>query len=107
MSWSGALRQSAPLRPLVTFRDARREILDIQFRRLSGRLSRASLYAGLTRILDLDASTPVGKPPVFCYYIAHKTHRMTAGGYSEWSKWQWLDQLADLWPEVERYLLDR
>jgi hypothetical protein len=102
-----ALREGAPLRPLVEFRDARRDVMDLQFRRPSRRVSRVSLYAGLTRILDIDAKIEVGAPAELRFLIAHETHRRTAEDYPTWASWQPLERLAGRWPEVARYLLER
>lgn len=102
------LRPGGAMRPLVEFRNARQEIMDIQFRRPSRVVSRASLYAGLTRPLDLDIRTVPGKDPEFRFFVAHDTHREAAlrFGYEGWS-WQPLGQLAARWREVDRYLGER
>lgn len=100
-----ALVPGGELRPVVEFRNDRQEIMDLQFRRPSGRVSRMSLYAGLTRILDIDARTIAGKDPEFRFFIAHETHRRRAGNMDAWGAWQPLHKLVAHWPDVERYLL--
>jgi hypothetical protein len=103
-----SLRPGEAMRPLIEFRNERRDIFDVQFRRPSGRISRASLYAGLTRPLDVDSRIIAGKEPEFRFFVAHDTHREVAirFGYEKWS-WQPLEELAARWSEVSQYLAER
>jgi hypothetical protein len=102
-----ALKVGEALRPLIDFRNMRQDIMDVQFRRPSGITSRASLYAGLTRILDVDVHTLKGKAPKYRFFIEHETHRRAAPNWKSWASWQPLDRLMDVWPKVEHYLLER
>jgi hypothetical protein len=104
-----SLRPGGAFRPLVEFRGARQQIMDLQFRRPTGRVSRVSLYAGLTRPLDLDARIFPGGGPEFRFHVAHDTHRRAAlrYGYEAWSSWQPQGELANRWPQVARYLVER
>ncbi|MEX1263856.1 MAG: hypothetical protein WEE66_07970 [Actinomycetota bacterium] len=103
-----SLRPGEAMRPLIDFRNERQDIFDVQFRRPSGRISRASLYAGLTRPLDVDARIIGSKKPEFRFFVAHRTHRDVAirFGYERWS-WQPLEELAARWSEVSQYLAER
>jgi hypothetical protein len=103
-----SLRPGEAMRPLIEFRNERKAIFDVQFRRPSGRISRASLYAGLTRPLDMDVRIIAGKEPEFRFFVAHKTHRDVAKrfGYETWS-WQPLEVLAARWAEATQYLAER
>jgi hypothetical protein len=103
-----SLQPGEAMSPLIAFRNERQDIFDVQFRRPSGRVSRASLYAGLTRPLDLEVRTIVGNDPEFRFLVAHDTHWKVAirFGYEMWS-WQPLEELATRWSEVTQYLLQR
>src|SRR4051794_26760987 len=96
-----SLRPGEAMRPLIEFRNERQDIFDVQFRRPSGRISRASLYAGLTRPLDVDVRIVAGKAPDVRFFVAHDTHREVAlrFGYETWS-WQPIDELASRWGDV-------
>jgi hypothetical protein len=104
----GSLRPGEAMRPLIEFRNDHQGILDVQFRRPSSRVSRASLYAGLTRPLDVDVRTVAGGDPEFRFFVAHDTHRDVAKrfGYESWS-WQPLEELGGHWSRVIQYLAER
>lgn len=102
-----ALKVGQPLRPVIEFRNARQQVMDVQFRRPSGRRSRASLYAGLTRILDVEALVLKGKDPDFRFFIEHETHKKAAPDWKTWAKWGSLDRMEELWPQVKSYLRNR
>jgi hypothetical protein len=103
-----SLRPGEPMRPLIEFQKERQDIFDVQFRRPSRSISRASLYAGLTRPLDVDVRIIAGREPEFRFFVAHKTHRDVAMrfGHDTWS-WQPLEELGARWAGVTRYLAER
>jgi hypothetical protein len=102
-----ALKVGQPLRPVIEFRNARQQMMDVQFRRPSGRRSRASLYAGLTRILDVEVLMLKDQDPQFRCFIEHETHREAAPDWRTWATWASVDRMVELWPAVEGYLRQR
>ncbi len=88
-----------PLASLLTFRALDPSLRDVQLRREPwGTRSWASLYLGLTSVLDVDEHA--GKFRL----RAHDTHKKRGHFDESWTLWRTLDQLVVLWPEVEQYL---
>jgi hypothetical protein len=102
-----ALKPGRPLRPLVDLRSSRQSTMDQQFRRPSGRISRLSVYAGLTRILDVDVRVRATQDPEYRFFIEHQTHRQATSHHDAWSAWQSLAALSRHWPAVRSYLDER
>lgn len=76
-------------------------LFDLQLRRDtrgSNPVSWASLYYGLTSVLDLEERQGSVR------LSAHKTHRSRGGFQEEWSDWQEPAKLDDAWPQVFAYL---
>ena len=91
-----------PLSGVFRWRDTDRRLRDVQLRRQpKGSRSWASLYVGLTSILDIDELGGRFR------LRAHATHQLN-GGYGSswpaWGAWQTADQLAKNWPDVLAYL---
>jgi hypothetical protein len=84
---------------LLERRSSRPEIADVQLRRdQRGHRSWASLYLGLTSVLDLDERHGQFR------LRAHPTHK-AAGHFDEsWGEWQDPTRLGNLWPEIDAYL---
>ena len=102
-----SLKAGQPLGPVIEFRNEHQDLMDVQFRRPSGRMSRASVYAGLTRVLDVDVKVVNDAAPLFRYFIEHETHRKAAPDWRDWAIWGPLEGMQELWPAVERYLQER
>lgn len=102
-----ALKPGGHLRSLVEFRNNHQDLIDLQFRRPSRLVSRVSLYAGMTRIIDVDVRASAGWDAKSRFHIAHETHRRMAQHYPAWNVWQSLGELAGRWPQVEEYLVER
>ena len=84
---------------LLERRASRPDIADVQLRREQrGSRSWASLYLGLTSVLDLDERHGQFR------LRAHATHK-AAGHFDEaWGQWQDSASLGDRWSEVDDYL---
>jgi hypothetical protein len=84
---------------LLERRTSRPEIADVQLRREQrGDRSWASLYLGLTSVLDLDEHHGLFR------LRAHPTHK-AAGQFDEaWGQWQEPDRLGERWSQVDAYL---
>ena len=76
-------------------------LFDLQLRRDTkgaNPISWASLYYGLTSVLDLEERGGQFR------IVAHKTHR-TRGGFDDaWSEWQEQSALDRAWPSVAKYI---
>ncbi|MDP9398648.1 MAG: hypothetical protein M3P96_12905, partial [Actinomycetota bacterium] len=93
-----ALSPGGPLHGAVAWRHEDVGLRDVQLRRQpKGSGSWASLYLGLTSVLDIHEQRGLFR------LAAHNTHR-AAGFDPSWRSWQALEALAQQWPRVERYL---
>ncbi len=93
-----ALSPGGPLHSAVGWRHHDLGLRDVQLRKQpKGSGSWASLYLGLTSVLDIHEQRGLFR------LAAHNTHR-AAGFDPSWRSWQPLDELAQQWPRVERYL---
>lgn len=88
-----------PGKVLLEWRSRDPTIFDVQLRRApKGNVSWASLYCGLTSILDLEERDRSFR------LSAHKTHRDRGGFDTAWGAWAPAEELADQIPHVARYL---
>ncbi len=88
-----------PLASLLAFRALDPSLRDVQLRREPwGTRSWASLYLGLTSVLDVDERAGQFR------LRAHDTHKKRGQFNESWTQWRTLDQLVVIWPEVEKYL---
>lgn len=93
-----ALRKS-PMNAVLARRATDTGIFDVQLRSApKGKTDWATLYYGLTSILDIDARN--GKFRL----RAHDTHKVNGGFDSSWSTWQPSSAIEAQWPQVETYL---
>lgn len=85
---------------LRAVRDREPMLFDIQLRsdRPKGRRSWATLYYGLTSLLDVDESKGLFR------LRAHKTHQAAGGFDPSWSQWMSSSEVDAIWNDVERYL---
>ncbi|MFN8035390.1 MAG: hypothetical protein U0V73_05605 [Acidimicrobiia bacterium] len=84
---------------LIATRSSNPGRFDVQLRRnRSGLRSWASLYAGLTTILDVDEQNGLFR------LRAHPTHRKAGGFNSDWHSPQTRSELAAAWPAVMQYV---
>jgi hypothetical protein len=84
---------------LLERRASRPAIADVQLRREQrGGRSWASLYLGLTSVLDLDEHHGQFR------LRAHDTHKAIGHFDETWGQWQYPGLLGDRWSEVEDYL---
>lgn len=75
------------------------DVVDVQLRREPrGRRSWATLYVGLTSILDLDERAEQYR------LRADATHRAKGGFAPGWNTWQSASHLAASWPQISKYL---
>jgi hypothetical protein len=74
------------------------ELADVQLRRAQEAACHASLYIGLTSVLNLQE-----RAGLFAL-SAHKTHREQGGFDPRWSTFREPAALSDDWPAVEEYL---
>jgi len=94
-----ALRPDGPLHGAVTWCAGDPSLRDLQLRRApKGPTSWASLYVGLTSVLDVVEQH--GQFRV----TAHTTHRAAGGFNAAWGAWQSIGDLTAAWPEVRGYL---
>jgi len=88
-----------PLSSLLAFRALDPFLRDVQLRREPwGKRSWASLYLGLTSVLDVDERGGRFR------LTAHDTHQKRGHFDGAWTQWQTLDELLVFWPDVEEYL---
>ena len=88
-----------PLSDVVAWRDADLGLRDVQLRREpKGRRSWASLYLGLTSVLDIDERDGAFR------LRTHKTHATRACFEAGWTSWRTLPELVTVWPDVQAYL---
>lgn len=75
-------------------------LFDLQLRsdRPKGNLSWATLYYGLTKLLDVEERNEEFK------LDAHATHREAGSFNPAWQKWMTLEELVRVTPDVARYL---
>jgi len=73
-------------------------LADVQLRRAQGPECHASLYVGLTSVLNVHE-----RRGQFAL-SAHKTHKLAGGFDGSWSAFQSAATLAEDWPAVEGYL---
>jgi hypothetical protein len=94
-----ALTAGGPLHGLIERRQTAPRLLDVQLRRAAwGKRCWASLYYGLTSVLDVEESA--GR-----YRLrAHPKHQETGGFQPSWAEWQPMAALTAAWPQVDRYL---
>jgi hypothetical protein len=84
---------------LVDYARQARYPIDLQFRRdAKGKRSTATLYVGLTAVLNLHASSKG------FWLDVHKTHQKNGGFDSSWTTRRTKAELAEIWPDVELYL---
>ena len=94
-----ALRPGGPLHGAVAWCAQDPDLRDLQLRREpKGPASWASLYVGLTSILDIYEQGGRFR------LTAHPTHRQAGGFDGKWSTWQALEELASGWPAIKLYL---
>jgi hypothetical protein len=94
-----ALRPGGPLRQLVEWRDGDLSVRDVQLRREpKGKRCWATLYLGLTSVLDIDELGGRFR------LRAHATHRLLGHFDDSWNSWVELEALAARVPEVLAYL---
>jgi hypothetical protein len=94
------LRPTGPLHSLIQWRQADPSLRDVQLRKQpKGPASWASLYLGLTSVLDVYEQGGQFR------LAAHRTHRSDGGFDPAWAVWQSLDAIAERLPQVEQYLL--
>jgi hypothetical protein len=94
-----ALSEDGPLHGAIRWRNDDLGLRDVQLRKeQKGPASWASLYVGLTSVLDIYERADKFR------LRAHATHRAAAGFHDSWADWQTLEQLTTQWPSVERYL---
>jgi hypothetical protein len=95
-----ALRPEGPLHSLIQWRHADPALRDVQLRKQpKGPASWASLYLGLTSVLDVYEQGGQFR------LAAHGTHRAAGRFDPSWGTWQPLDVLAARLPQVDQYLL--
>jgi Restriction Endonuclease associating with ARP len=94
-----AIGPDGPLGGLLERRHQRPDVLDVQLRRdQKGTVSSASLYVGLSSVLDLEELR--GR-----FRLKGQASHRQAGGFPErWSEWHTAAELASGWPEVDGYL---
>jgi hypothetical protein len=84
---------------LIERRNSRPDLYDVQLRRQpKGSVSWASLYVGLTTILDVDARAGLFR------LRAHPTHRQSGKFDDRWRQWMTVDELRHEWPAVDQYI---
>lgn len=83
---------------LVARRNAMPWVLDVQLRRSRDGECHASLYAGLTSVLDVRE-----RDGLFALR-ARDTHRSAAGFFDGWTKFRSPEALAEDWAEVDAYV---
>lgn len=84
---------------LVSYARHARFPVDLQFRREAhGNKVTATLYVGLTAVLNLHMSSKG------LWMSVHKTHQTNGGFDAAWTVRRTVDELGEIWPEVERYL---
>ncbi len=94
-----ALALGGPLEGVVAWRNNDPGLQDVQLRREpKGRASWASLYLGLTSVLD------VYEPHGRFRLKAHKTQREAGGFRADWLSWQSLPELKQRWGGIVAYL---
>jgi len=92
--------RSDPGRRLKAFRDRDPLLFDIQLRsdRPKGNRSWATLYYGLTSLLDVDERKGSFR------LRAHKTYKAVGAFDPAWSEWMSAPELDAVWDDVEGYL---
>jgi len=96
-----------PLSPLLARRNQAPALLDLQLRRDSQNTSHswASLYVGLSTVLDVHVKvTNVWDGPGEFWLAADKAYRANGDFPDSWRTPMSIDQLAEIWPKVDRYL---
>ncbi len=84
---------------LVSYARHARFPVDLQFRREAhGNRLTATLYVGLTAVLNLHMSSKG------LWLSVHKTHQKNGGFDEAWTVRRTVDELAAIWLDVERYL---
>ena len=84
---------------LITRRNVHPALYDVQLRKQhKSCASWASLYVGLTTILDLHERRSLYR------LSADQTHRRAGTFDEQWRKWMSIDTLHDRWPDVEGYI---
>lgn len=94
----GELRPGGRFDGLVRRRNDLPWVADVQLRRAQGSECHASLYIGLTSVLNVRE-----RRGQFAL-SAHKTHRAAGGFDASWSAFRSAANLAGDWPAVEHYL---
>ncbi len=92
------LRPTGRFAGLVARRNTRPDVADVQLRRARGNESHASLYIGLTSVLDVRE-----RAGEFALR-ARATHRAAADFDAAWATFRPAAALAADWPAVEQYL---
>ncbi len=93
------LRRGGFASSLIARRNSRPELFDVQLRKQpKGAVAWASLYVGLTTILDLDLRGGH-------YRVrAHPTHRRAGSFDTKWNQWMTPEAMVQVWPAVEQYV---
>jgi len=92
------LRPGGRFDSLVRYRDELPRFADVQLRRAQGPVCHASLYIGLTSVLNVEE-----RGGMFAL-SAHKTHRQEGGFDPAWCAFRPAEDLGRDWPAVEGYL---
>lgn len=92
------LRPDGCFEGLVRRRDALPGLADVQLRWVRGSECHASLYIGLTSVLDVHERSGLFR------LRTHRTHQVAAGFDPAWSSYRSREFFVAAWPDVEAYL---
>lgn len=94
-----ALSEDGPIRGAIRWRNEDLGLRDVQLRKEpKASVSWASLYVGLTSVLDICERADKFR------LRAHATHRAAADFDDSWMAWQTMEEMKARWPSVEGYL---
>jgi hypothetical protein len=94
----GELRTGGRFRSVVELARQHPNLLDLQLRKARGPWSYASLYVGLTTVLQIRECDG------FFRLDAHATHQRVGQFDRSWTRSRPAEELAGVWPQVDDYL---
>lgn len=94
----GELKPGGRFDELVTRSQSMPKLADVQLRHTVGPVCHASLYIGLTSIIDIHERNGLFQ------LRTHSTHGVAGQFYPSWNAWRTAEELAAVWHNVVAYL---